>query len=97
MPALGPRVLLGDQGARELACASQRAVPAVLTAADHHVRPPRLDQARRHVLGRAITASELPAAPEGADPGSCTRIRAAAGRSATSSQAAAPGRPDRYR
>jgi uncharacterized protein len=55
VPALGPRVLLGDQGARELACASQRAVPAVLTAADHHFRHPYLDQALRHVLGRAVT------------------------------------------
>lgn len=56
VPTLGPRVLLGDQGARELACASQRAVPAVLTAADHHFRQPHLDQALRHVLGRAVTA-----------------------------------------
>lgn len=56
VPALGPRVLLGDQGARELACASQRAVPAVLTAADHRFRHPYLDQALRHVLGRSVTA-----------------------------------------
>ncbi|MEV0674695.1 TIGR01777 family oxidoreductase [Mycobacterium sp. NPDC050441] len=56
VPTLGPRLLLGDQGARELACASQRAVPAVLTAADHHFRHPNLDQALRHVLGRPITA-----------------------------------------
>lgn len=56
VPTLGPRLLLGDQGARELACASQRAIPAVLTSADHHFRHPRLDQALRHVLGRAVTA-----------------------------------------
>ncbi|BBX92574.1 TIGR01777 family protein [Mycolicibacterium boenickei] len=56
VPALGPRLLLGDQGARELACASQRAVPAVLNAAGHRFRHPRLDQALSHVLGRAATA-----------------------------------------
>ncbi|OLP00287.1 TIGR01777 family protein [Mycolicibacterium porcinum] len=56
VPTLGPRLLLGDQGARELACASQRAVPAVLTAADHRFRHPRLNQALGHVLGRAATA-----------------------------------------
>ncbi|KHO22149.1 TIGR01777 family protein [Mycolicibacterium setense] len=56
VPALGPRLLLGDQGARELACASQRAVPAVLSAAEHRFRHPHLDQALRHVLGREVTA-----------------------------------------
>lgn len=56
VPTLGPRLLLGDQGARELACASQRAIPAVLTAADHPFRHPHLDQALRHVLGRSATA-----------------------------------------
>lgn len=56
VPTLGPRLLLGDQGARELACASQRAVPAVLTAAEHRFRHPDLDQALRHVLGRTVTA-----------------------------------------
>ncbi|OBI58325.1 TIGR01777 family protein [Mycolicibacterium fortuitum] len=56
VPTLGPRLLLGDQGARELVCASQRAVPAILAAADHDFRHPRLDQALRHVLGRPVTA-----------------------------------------
>ncbi|WP_166904814.1 TIGR01777 family oxidoreductase [Mycobacterium sp. DL440] len=56
VPTLGPRLLLGDQGARELACASQRAVPAILTAGAHRFRHPYLDQALRHVLGRAVTA-----------------------------------------
>ncbi|CRZ14287.1 TIGR01777 family oxidoreductase [Mycolicibacterium neworleansense] len=56
VPALGPRLLLGDQGAQELACASQRAIPARLGAAGHHFRHPRLDQALRHVLGRQVTA-----------------------------------------
>lgn len=56
VPTVGPRLLLGDQGARELACASQRAMPGVLTAADHRFRHPQLDQALRHVLGRPATA-----------------------------------------
>lgn len=53
VPSLGPRVLLGEQGARELACASQRAVPHKLTAAEHRFRQPDLEQALRHLLGHA--------------------------------------------
>ena len=52
VPSLGPRVLLGAQGARELACASQRVAPHKLTAAGHRFRQPDLDQALRHLLGR---------------------------------------------
>lgn len=52
VPSLGPRLLLGEQGARELACASQRVVPHELTAAGHEFRRPGLDQALRHLLGR---------------------------------------------
>ncbi|HEX5254433.1 MAG TPA: TIGR01777 family oxidoreductase [Mycobacterium sp.] len=52
VPSLGPRLLLGGQGARELACASQRAAPAKLVAAGHRFRHPDLDQALRHLLGR---------------------------------------------
>ncbi|MGZ4529263.1 MAG: TIGR01777 family oxidoreductase [Mycobacterium sp.] len=52
VPSLGPRVLLGEQGARELACASQRVLPHKLTAVGHRFRQPDLDQALRHVLGR---------------------------------------------
>lgn len=55
VPALGPRLLLGAQGARELACASQRAVPARLAQADHRFRTPELAPALRHLLGRADT------------------------------------------
>ncbi len=53
VPSLGPRLLLGEQGSRELACASQRVVPAKLTAAAHRFRQPELDQALRHLLGRS--------------------------------------------
>lgn len=56
VPELGPRLLLGVQGARELACASQRAIPALLSAAGHHFRQADLDRALRHVLGRSVTA-----------------------------------------
>ncbi|GAB1815755.1 TIGR01777 family oxidoreductase [Mycobacterium sp. MUNTM1] len=52
VPSLGPRLLLGDQGARELACASQRVAPAALAAAGHRFRRPGLDGALRHLLGR---------------------------------------------
>jgi uncharacterized protein (TIGR01777 family) len=55
VPPLGPRLLLGDQGARELACASQRVIPAKLQQAGHRFRHPDLDQALRHLLGRAET------------------------------------------
>jgi uncharacterized protein (TIGR01777 family) len=53
VPALGPRLLLGDEGAREIALASQHVVPARLAAADHRFRHPRLAAALAHQLGRA--------------------------------------------
>ncbi len=52
VPPLGPRVLLGEQGARELACANQNVVAARLQRAGHRFRHPQLEQALRHVLGR---------------------------------------------
>ncbi|MGZ3144328.1 TIGR01777 family oxidoreductase [Lentzea chajnantorensis] len=52
VPSFAPKVLLGDQGARELAQASQLVRPAVLTKAGHVFRYPRLDPALRHLLGR---------------------------------------------
>ncbi len=52
VPPLGPKVLLGDQGARELALASQRVLPARLRQAGHHFRRPVLEQTLRHLLGR---------------------------------------------
>ncbi|WP_374022264.1 TIGR01777 family oxidoreductase [Mycobacterium sp. HNNTM2301] len=53
VPSLGPRVLLGEQGARELACASQRVLPQKLTVAGHRFRQPDLERALRHLLGQA--------------------------------------------
>ncbi|MGV0742599.1 TIGR01777 family oxidoreductase [Mycolicibacterium sp. XJ870] len=53
VPALAPRLLLGEKGARELAVASQRVVPARLHQQGHRFRHPTLVDALRHVLGRA--------------------------------------------
>lgn len=52
VPALGPWLLLGAQGARELACASQRVLPGKLAAAGHRFRRPDLEETLRHLLGR---------------------------------------------
>ena len=52
VPSLGPRLLLGEQGARELACANQRVLPDKLSSQAHRFRQPDLDQALRHLLGR---------------------------------------------
>ncbi|TWD84570.1 hypothetical protein FB561_5763 [Kribbella amoyensis] len=52
VPDLGPRILLGDEGAEELAQASQLVVPRVLTARGHKYRRPHLEDTLRHVLGR---------------------------------------------
>jgi uncharacterized protein (TIGR01777 family) len=52
VPPVGPRLLLGAEGARELAQASQRVSPAVLARAGHPFRYPELEGALRHVLGR---------------------------------------------
>ncbi|MFF3222921.1 TIGR01777 family oxidoreductase [Nocardia suismassiliense] len=52
VPEFGPALLLGGQGARELAVASQRVVPAVLDKAGHRFRTPDLASALKHLLGR---------------------------------------------
>ena len=52
VPRLGPRLILGEQGATELAVASQRVRPARLSEAGHQFRHPELDGALRHLLGR---------------------------------------------
>jgi len=51
VPALGPRLLLGTEGATELAEASQRVSPTVLLALGHRFRHPTLEPALRHLLG----------------------------------------------
>jgi len=52
VPAFGPRLLLGAEGASELAAASQRVRPQWLVDAGHRFRHPGLEGALRHVLGR---------------------------------------------
>ncbi|KUI01361.1 nucleoside-diphosphate sugar epimerase [Mycolicibacterium acapulense] len=51
VPPFGPRLLLGEQGARELAEANQRVLPAALQALGHRFRHPSLDGALAHELG----------------------------------------------
>jgi len=52
VPALGPRLLLGAEGAAELVQASQYVRPEALIGAGHHFRQPHLEQALRHLFGR---------------------------------------------
>jgi uncharacterized protein len=55
VPAFGPKLLLGAQGASELAEASQRVQPERLQAAGHAFRYADLEPALRHLLGRYPT------------------------------------------
>lgn len=52
VPPLGPRLLLGEQGARELAQANQRVLPTKLEALGHRFRRSKLADALAHELGR---------------------------------------------
>jgi hypothetical protein len=58
VPAFGPKLLLGAEGAREIVQASQRVVPARLGAAAHVFRHPSLESCLRHQLGHVDTALE---------------------------------------
>ncbi|WP_104111723.1 TIGR01777 family oxidoreductase [Arthrobacter sp. N199823] len=51
VPAFGPKLLLGAQGAAELALASQRASAAKVQGAGYEFRHPDLEAALRHILG----------------------------------------------
>lgn len=51
VPSFVPRMLLGYQGARELAQASQRAVPVKLQDLGHRFRQPVVEDALAHQLG----------------------------------------------
>jgi uncharacterized protein (TIGR01777 family) len=53
VPSLAPQVLLGAEGTREVALASQRAVPGRLMSIGHPFRHPELGPALAHVLGKA--------------------------------------------
>jgi uncharacterized protein (TIGR01777 family) len=52
VPAFAPRLLLGSEGAAELAQASQYVRAEALIGAGHHFRQPHLEQALRHLFGR---------------------------------------------
>lgn len=52
VPPIGPRILLGRQGARELAEADQRVLPTALQALGHRFRQPTIEEALAHQLGR---------------------------------------------
>ena len=52
VPGFGPRLLLGDEGAREIAQASQDVRPERLIQAGHQFRQPELEGALRHLFGR---------------------------------------------
>ena len=52
VPSIGPRLLLGKQGAAELAEADQRVRPALLEGLGHRFRQPTLRDALAHQLGR---------------------------------------------
>ncbi|WP_410614216.1 TIGR01777 family oxidoreductase [Amycolatopsis sp. lyj-109] len=53
LPSSGPRLLLGEDGARELALAAQRVEPRRLAEAGHEFRHPRLADALGHLFGTA--------------------------------------------
>lgn len=52
VPSVGPRVVLGRQGATELAEADQRVAPAKLEALGHRFRQATIEDALAHQLGR---------------------------------------------
>jgi uncharacterized protein (TIGR01777 family) len=56
VPGFGPALLLGREGAAEVAGASQRVVPGRLTEVGHRFRWPQLGPALGHVLGRRRVA-----------------------------------------
>jgi hypothetical protein len=56
VPGFGPRLLLGDEGAREIAQASQYVRPERLIGAGHRFRQPELTGALRHLFGREAPA-----------------------------------------
>ncbi|CAL9375239.1 hypothetical protein SUDANB121_00952 [Nocardiopsis dassonvillei] len=56
VPGWAPAVLLGREGADEVALADQRVVPARLLAAEHRFRHSYLDRALAHLFARTVPA-----------------------------------------
>lgn len=69
VPAFGPRLLLGAEGAREIAEASQYVCPQRLINSGHHFRYPELEDALRHVLGREAAVAAPVRVPQAPDEG----------------------------
>ncbi|MCX7542808.1 TIGR01777 family oxidoreductase [Corynebacterium sp. P5848] len=51
IPALGPKLLLGSEGAEQIALANQRVIPTVLESLGHTFRHPTIGDALAHELG----------------------------------------------
>lgn len=64
VPSFGPRLLLGREGARELAFADQRVRPGRLLDAGHEFRHRRLRDALAHVLGATTESDARPTVGE---------------------------------
>ncbi|WP_370961602.1 TIGR01777 family oxidoreductase [Amycolatopsis sp. cg9] len=60
VPPIGPRLLLGRAGARELAFADQRVLPGRLLGAGHEFRHSRLRDVLAHLLGATTGADAKP-------------------------------------
>ncbi len=54
VPALGPRIVLGSEGSRNLVEGGQFVVPAALAAVGHSFRRANLEASLRHQLGRFL-------------------------------------------
>ncbi|MGX7730270.1 TIGR01777 family oxidoreductase [Rhodococcus sp. 2H158] len=54
VPGFGPRLLLGEEGAREVATADQCVVPRCLVDHGHRFRRPKLEACLRHQLGHIV-------------------------------------------
>lgn len=54
IPAIGPKILLGEQGAQELALADQRVLPHKLAELKHTFRYPLIAEALAHELGTEL-------------------------------------------
>lgn len=60
VPGFGPKLLLGSQGAKELAEADQRVAPAALASLGYRFRHTSLEDQLRHVLGTGPAATGEP-------------------------------------
>lgn len=75
VPGFGPRMLLGAEGAREIAEASQYVRSQRLIDTGHHFRYPELEAALRHMLGREPAVAAPVGSPQTPDEGGRTVSR----------------------